>query len=853
MSSQRFSPEFKEEAVRQVLHRGYSVKEIAERMGVSTHSLNNWVRAARETHPDADELTASTLEIQKLKAELRRVRQHTAELEKANKTLREIKARFEAVYNHHYQLTGLLDVEGRLLMGNRTALEFAGIQEQDVVGKRFWETPWWTHSQEAQLMLRDAIGRAVKGESVRFESTHVSAAGEERDVDFCISPAFDDNGDVVYLVPEGYDITERKAAEQSLRGSEARYRATIEHAADAFFLLDAQGRIADVNQRACEHLDYTREELLSMCVTDVERSLQEREFEDIWNTLSANRDSDEPLTREGTHRRKDGSTLPVEVRVGLLTLDDEILLLALVRDITERKQAEEELREREEMIRALVETSRDWIWSIDLQGIHTYCNPAVEAILGYRPDELVGKPSLGLMHEEDRKTVESMLQECIADKRGWTNLLIRWRAKDGAWRFLESNAVPMLDEKGELSGFRGVDRDITERKRAEEDREKLEDQLRQAQKMEAVGQLAGGVAHDFNNVLQAIVGYGGMAREEADPGSTIREELDEVMKAADHAATLVRQLLAFSRRQVLKLEVLDLNEVVEELAKMIRRVIGEHIALSIRSEPGLRTVHADRGQLEQILMNLCVNGRDAMPEGGTLTIGTEDVELDAAFCQQHAWAKPGNYVLLNVSDTGTGMDEETQRHIFEPFYTTKGEGKGTGLGLSTVYGIVRQHHGMINVHSELGVGTTFRIYLPMSESSLKAAPDTKATIAPGGTEVILLAEDDESVRNLAQRFLEKAGYTVLAANNGEDAIRLFDSRAEDIGLAMLDVVMPSLGGRSVFNHIREIGAQIPVLFTSGYSSGGVHTNFVLEEDMQLIQKPYSRDELLSIVRKALDS
>ncbi|MBT7161503.1 MAG: PAS domain S-box protein, partial [Victivallales bacterium] len=742
------------------------------------------------------------------------------------------------------------------------------------------------------------------------------------------------------------------------------------------------GGIVDVNRRAYEGSGYTREELLTMHVTDIEESLDEEGIRRLWDRLNGEELAGEPVTLEGIHRYRDGRRLPVEVRVGLVELGTETLMLALVRDITSRKRAENELREREEMIRALVETSQDWIWSIDLQGTHTYCNPAVESILGYRPDELVDKPALSLVHDEDRAKIEAMLPACIAGKRGWTNLLSRWRARNGGWRFLESNAVPILDENGELVGFRGVDRDTTDRKQAEEalrkseatyrtffenscdaiqilvngvfvdynaatvallgyadrtelvnttpeglspehqpdgresaekaremvetarrqgthrfewdhmgkdgeilpvevaltalsrdgdatlysvwrdlrgrkqaeeEREALEAQLRQSQKMEAIGKLAGGVAHDFNNLLQAILGYGEMALEETEEGSTLQEDLLEVVKAGNSATVLTRQLLAFSRRQVLSLEVVDLHDVVEEIAKMIRRVIGEHIALRIVAAPGLKLVYADRGQLEQILMNLCVNARDAMPEGGELTVRTAAVELDDAFCQTHGWGAPGRCVQLSVKDTGVGMDEETQRRIFEPFYTTKESGKGTGLGLSTVYGIVRQHNGLVLVRSEPGKGSAFRVFLPPSRGRAEGQREAAAATPSGGTEVILLAEDSESVRLLGTRFLETAGYTVLAAADGHEAIRVFDAHRDTIDMAMLDVVMPGCSGRAVLHHIRESGSSIPALVASGYSSSQLQEGLAIEEDVERIAKPYQRGELLRRIREILDA
>ena len=324
------------------------------------------------------------------------------------------------------------------------------------------------------------------------------------------------------------------------------------------------------------------------------------------------------------------------------------------------------------------------------------------------------------------------------------------------------------------------------------------------------------------------------------------------MQASKRAGTLVRQLLAFSRRQVLEMKDINPNEVVTNLVKMIQRVIGEHIALDLHDAPDIGTVCADVGQIEQILMNLCVNARDAMPEGGTITITTEGVELDESFCEVNGWNKPGRYACLRVADTGCGMDEETRSKIFEPFFTTKEVGKGTGLGLSTVYGIVKQHEGFVQVSSEVGKGTTFSIYLPLVDRSATAATVKTKGPVPGGTETILIAEDDGMVCRLSETVLKRSGYTVLAAADGAEAMDLFNKHASEISLVLLDVIMPKLSGLAVFERVREARPDICVLFSSGYSIDTVHAGVVFNERTQIIQKPYHPDDLLRKVREVLD-
>jgi PAS domain S-box-containing protein len=391
-----------------------------------------------------------------------------------------------------------------------------------------------------------------------------------------------------------------------------------------------------------------------------------------------------------------------------------------------------------------------------------------------------------------------------------------------------------------------------QRNREERMRARSEEQLRHSQKMEAVGQLAGGIAHDFNNLLQAIRGHIYLSLDALEPGATVRDDLELADVAAGKAARLTKQLLAFGRRQILQPQNLDLKDLVDGLLKMIRRVIGEHIQLDFRWGHELGLVHADPGQIELMLMNLCINARDAMPHGGALTIETQNVEIGSEYCATRSWAKPGRYVLLTVADTGCGMDERTREQIFEPFFTTKELGQGTGLGLASAYGIIKQHKGMIAARSEKGRGSTFEIYLPLVEGRLAPVVSAVKDGAARGTGTILVAEDDDMVRSLTVRVLGKAGYRVLAARDGREALRVFAEHDGEIDLALLDVVMPRLGGWGVFDLARKEHPGARFLFASGYSVDAVYTNRLVDEGLPLIQKPYQADDLLRKVRDVLD-
>jgi PAS domain S-box-containing protein len=518
--------------------------------------------------------------------------------------------------------------------------------------------------------------------------------------------------------------------------------------------------------------------------------------------------------------------------------------LIVVTDITDRKRAEEMLSKSEALYHDLVETAQDLIWQCDAEGKYTYLNPAWEHVLGIPIAEMLGKSASDFQSLEaaqrDAREFDRLMQDGML--KGYETVLLGGNGREVRLIF---NAKHVRDENGNVIGTRGTAHDITDRKRVEE-------QLRQAMKMEAVGRLAGGVAHDFNNLLQAINGNTEMALREIQPDHSAHVPLVEIAQAGERASKLVRRLLAFGRRQVIRPEHLNLNEVVTALLSMLGRVIGEHIRIDFVSGLLLGTIYADRGQIEQVLMNLAVNARDAMPEGGALTIETANVLIDEDYCHTHPWAKPGGYVMLSVADGGLGMDVATLERIWEPFFTTKEVGKGTGLGLPTVYGIVKQHDGMIDVISQPGEGATFKVYFPRVEKPAAAKQAAVERPLPGGHETILLAEDEEMVRNLARRILEVAGYTVLTAENGEDALRVAEQHDGEVSLALLDVVMPVLGGRAAYERLKDLYPNMRFLFASGYNAATVNDSFVLDEGLELIQKPFKRRLLLEKVRESLD-
>ena len=510
----------------------------------------------------------------------------------------------------------------------------------------------------------------------------------------------------------------------------------------------------------------------------------------------------------------------------------------------ERREALLALRAAEERYRLLVENAADVVAVTDRGGRVTFASPSVGRVLGFSPEEIVGRTFLEFVHPEDETLVSTALDEVLS--RGSTPLItgLRVRHREGGWRILEGSAARLTEPDGTTSVVTSG-RDITERVQ-------LEAQLNQSQKMEAVGRLAGGVAHDFNNLLTVILGYSNLLLEQLADNRLLYQEVEEVKRAADRAASLTQKLLAFSRKQVLSLRPVDLDAVVEGMADMLRRLIGEDIELEMRLEPGLGRTKVDPGQIEQVIMNLAVNARDAMPEGGTLSLSTANLELDPVEARMRA-VQPGPYVMLDVTDTGVGMDEVTQARLFEPFFTTKEPGKGTGLGLSTVYGIVKQSGGSIYVYSEPGHGTSFKVYLPRGDGSGESASGPAAgSGASRGDEMIVLVEDEPMVRSLVSEVLRGNGYQVLEFSNGREALARLKHHAGRIHGLVTDVVMPGMSGIELVRQLAPSRPDLRVLFLSGYTDELVTRQGMLQPGRGFLQKPFTPDTLLRKVREILD-
>jgi len=630
-----------------------------------------------------------------------------------------------------------------------------------------------------------------------------------------------------------------------------RQAVALESAANGILITDRQGDIIWCNPAFTRMTGYGAEEVIGKNPRIFKSGHHDPSFfVELWTTVLAGK----VWHGEVMNRRKNG-TLYFEEQTITPVLDERgevIQFVAINQDVTDRKHAEEKLRASEAHIRLLLDSTAEAIYGIDREGRCTFCNPACLKVLGYRKaEDLLGKEMHDLVHHSRPDGKPLPIEECRIHQALHEGEEIH--VDDEVYWQANRTSIPVeywsypIRRDGQVVGAVVTFLDITQRRQ-------LEQQFQQAQKMEAVGRLAGGVAHDFNNLLTVILGYSELLLGRLPAQDASRDLIQEIRRAGERAANLTRQLLAFSRKQIMVPEVLDLNQVVEETKRMLRRLIAEDITLTTKLDPQLDFVKVDPGQIDQVIMNLVINASDAMPKGGSLTLETRNVELDESYTRNYPDVRPGNYVLIAISDTGCGMNEETKAHIFEPFFTTKAPGKGTGLGLATVFGIVKQCSGHVTVHSELNKGTTVKIYLPTlpQEAKKLAARKTQFTI-PKGTETVLVAEDEEGLRVVIRIVLQTNGYQVLEAINGEEALALAKSHPEPIHLLLADLVMPKKGGRELADEIAIVRPETKVIYMSGYTDDAVVRLGVLEADMPFLQKPFTPATLARKVREVLDS
>jgi PAS domain S-box-containing protein len=760
-------------------------------------------------------------------------------LQKAEENYRLI---FENAVEGIFQST----LDGRFLTVNPALARILGYESADEVIETITDV---THQLyvNPEARIEAARREAQRGILEGFEFEAYRKDGEKIWLSLNRRSVRDKTGTELYREGSIEDITERKRAAEGLRESEARNRAILESALDCIVTMDHAGLVVDWNPAAERTFGFMRADAIGKEMADliIPTRFREQHRRGLAHYLTSGQGPVLGKRLELSAVRSDGSEFPVELAINRIESEGLPMFTGYIRDITERKRAEQELSQSEERYRDLVENAHDIIYTHDLQGNYTSINKAGELITGYPRQEALALNLTNTVAPEHQDRAREMLRRKLAGEKV-TAYEMEIIAKDGHRITVEAN-TKLVYHDGVPVGVQGIARDVTERKQ-------LEEQLRQSQKMDAIGQLAGGVAHDFNNLLTAINGYSSLALQRIDDNHPLRGYLEEIKKAGDRAANLTRQLLAFGRKQILQPLPINLNDVVTDMNKMLRRLIGEDIQLTAKLDLALARIKADPGQIEQVLVNLVVNARDAMPQGGNLTIETATVELDHEYADRHVGVLPGQYVMLAVSDTGTGMDEATKARIFDPFFTTKEKGKGTGLGLSTVYGIVKQSGGSLWVYSEPGHGTTFKVYLPQLATAPQTTEAKPIEPAPaGGSETVLLVEDEDVVRGLAKKILEQSGYKVLAAARGEEAIRLGMECPETIHLLLTDVVMPETSGKEVADRLRELLPGLRVVFMSGYTDEAIVHHGVLDSNVEFIQKPFTPNALVRKVREVLDS
>jgi two-component system, cell cycle sensor histidine kinase and response regulator CckA len=886
-----------------------------------------------------------------------------AENERLKRSLQQSEESFRKIFHASSNMMAIHTIDGRRFVDlNEAAASFGGFKREELIG----------HTMEARGLYADPfsvemVNRKLKeeGRAHNVEMKLRTKTGGYHTVLASLDPITIDNEPCLLAV--SVDITEREEKTDGLRRSEEKYRALVENSLQGLAIFQ-DSSIVFCNSMFAAMFGYSPDEILSLSPDAIDSMSHS---DDLAALQARYRDqlSGNPLSPRFDYRgiKKDGTIIRVEAYTSVIEFGGKPAVQSVLMDITERKNAENALRESEERFRLIAENIDEIFYIVDLGIIcPAYLSPAYERIWGYPRMYALENPDacMQFIHPDDRERVKTQVKLLNEGKPiDYEYRIIR---SDGSIRSIWERGFPIVDENGDVKRSVGVGQDITEMRLTEEalkdskeylnqiincigdpifvknrdhryvlvndafcvftglsresltrlvdkpksampfwkeeedvfitgkeilsenifsdvqgasrtvmtrkfllidkngnkqvvgvlrditEYKRLESQFLQSQKMEAIGALAGGVAHDFNNLLNVINGYAELMLEEASPEDPMRKDLEQIKVAGQRATALTSQLLAFSRKQILQPEVLDLNHVIDDMSLMLRRMIGEDIDLVFNPDPDPIMVNADPGKIQQVVMNLVVNARDAMPNGGMLTIETAKVIFDESYISDHPMTKPGPFAMLAISDNGVGMDAATQARVFEPFFTTKEKGKGTGLGLSTVYGIVKQSDGFVWVYSEPGKGTTVKIYFPRVTSSItEAAPENKLGSELGGSETVLVVEDEEAVRALACRVLRNCGHNVLEAADGMEAIRIAEQYEMKIHLVISDVVMPGMGGRALVTRLEEMRPGIKALFVSGYTDNAIVHHGILDSDIAFLQKPFTIDALIRKVREVL--
>jgi len=727
---------------------------------------------------------------------------------------------FESLFKNSAVPTFVINSSHKVVLWNRACVEMTGIEAKDIVGTSEQWKPFYTQKRQVladliidqntrEMPLLYSVHSKSKfiPEGLQAEGWYPNIGGQERYISFNAAPIRNSAGKIVAAVETFEDLSEIKRTEKRLATSEKRYRVLFEDSPAIMLVIDPETvEIVSANEAALSFYGYARQHLIGKSMTEIIELPREHVFRIFRETAKGT-----PLMQV-RNRLESGEIRDVEVSRGPINVNGKTFLFSIIHDITERKEAEEAAREGENKFEAITSLASDAIIMISEQGNVCYWNIAAEKMFDYTSSEMMGRNLEIIMPQRfrgaHRKAFEKFVATGNGEKIGKVYEVSALR-KDGTEFPIELSISGLLLK--ERRHAVGVIRDISGRKN-------LEMQLRQAQKMEAIGTFAGGIAHDFNNILTVIIGNVTLLTMNMAKNDPLVQNVQQILVSAERAVSLTQSLLTFSRKTPLETRPVNLNDIISKAEKLLVRLLREDIAIRSILTEERPVIMADPVLIEQILMNLATNARDVLPRGGTFTVGTEIVDFDPDFVMFHGYGAPGRYVSLTCSDDGLGMDKETAQRIFEPFFTTKEVGKGTGLGLAIVYGIIQQHNGFINCYSEPGKGTTFRIYLPLINPAQEEEKNAPEAVPEGGTETILLAEDDVMSRILTRRILETFGYKVIEAENGEDAIIKFSAQSDQIDIVILDVIMPKKNGKEACLEIQRIQPKIKCLFTSGYAS-----------------------------------
>lgn len=773
-------------------------------------------------------------------------------LQDSEARLRESEHKYRLLAENVLDVVWTMDLEGRFTYISPSVTAQTGYLPEDYYRLPLHEALTPESASRVVAVLHQQLSRppGLRTESVILELQEKTKSGGILDVEVHASWIRGKQGTPLGIIGVTRNITERKRAEQALRESEERYRILSSLATEGIAIHE-NGIIMDANQAFAQIVGVCNPEILigkngMDCIPFAEES---RPALREW--LAGDRS--DPC--EAAVLYPDGRTARLLIRARSATFRGRPVRIISTLDITDRHAAMEALRVSEAKFRTVGTSAPDALILINDAGLAEYWNPAAERMFGFSAAEMQGtnvhrkilpagildryEPAFRVFQNTGRGDALGNIVELVGKRKDGSEFPVE----------ITVNAIPVMDKYWAAA----VIRDITDKKRAEEERLTLQEQLTQALKMEAVGRLAGGVAHDFNNLLTTILGYSELVLSRLPQEDPLRVELREIRKAGERAASLTQQLLAFSRKQIVQPRIVDINAVVHEAQHMLGRLIGENIRILYNLAPDLGRVKIDPHQIDQVLLNLAVNARDAMPLGGTLTISTSNTRLSAEDIPASSGAPPGAYIMLSVADTGVGMSAETRSRLFEPFFTTKDKGKGTGLGLAMIYGIAKQNGGTICVHSEPGRGSEFRFYLPPTSDAAEATGPEAPAATPTGVETVLLVEDEAMVRRLTQRMLLRLGYHVLEADGINEAIRICTEHSEPIHLLLTDIVMPGMSGIELYTSLREIRAEMTALFMSGYSEDAILRHGILVEGTEFIQKPFTMDALAHRLRKALES